>query len=171
MVGWLHKVKNEIIKAWILSVYFAVFFVAISYFRFAVLKQAQVPYTDFWLGIVKAAVCAKFLLVTQAFYPIKHDDDHSLLFHIFIKSLIYVLIVTLLIGLEEMLVAKYHGKNIYDAVTGLTPGTIHVFFSLELLYWLMVIPYVVYTAIEQHLGHGYLSKLLMKPSNTISQAK
>lgn len=165
------KIKNEVIKVWILSGYFAIFFVAISYFRFAILKQAQVPYTEFWLGILKAAICAKFLLVTQAIYPLRNNDERKLLFHVFIKSLVYVLLVTLLVAIEESLVAKYHGKSILNAVTGLSPETVHVFLSLELLYWLMVIPYVLYTALEQHLGHGYIGRLLMQPSNKISQAK
>lgn len=65
----IHKLKYEILKIWVLSFYFTVFFIAISYFRFAILKHAQVPYTDFGLGIVKAIVCAKFLLVSRQYIP------------------------------------------------------------------------------------------------------
>jgi hypothetical protein len=55
-----HKLKNEIIKVWALTFYFAVFFSAVAYFRFALLQHAGVPYTAFVLGVVKAAICAKF---------------------------------------------------------------------------------------------------------------
>ncbi|RTL10273.1 MAG: hypothetical protein EKK54_11645 [Neisseriaceae bacterium] len=157
----MHKLKYEILKIWILSFYFTVFFIAISYFRFAILKTAQVPFTDFGLGAVKAVICAKFLLVSQAIYPIKLNNGKSMLLHILGRSLLYVLLVTILIAIEEATMAKFHGKNILDSITGLRPGSIHIFFSLAILYWLMVVPYVVFSAISQSIGVSSLRAILM----------
>ena len=157
----IHKLKYEILKMWVLSFYFTVFFIAISYFRFAILKTAQVPFTAFGLGVVKAIVCAKFLLVSQAVYPIKLNDGKPMLLHILGRSLLYVMLVTILIAIEEAIMAKIHGKNILDSITGLSPGSIHIFFSLDILYWLMVVPYVVFSAISQSIGVSSLRVILL----------
>lgn len=157
----IHKLKYEILKMWVLSFYFTVFFIAISYFRFAVLKHAQVPYTDFELGFVKAVICAKFLLVSQAVYPIKLNDGKSIMLHIIGRSLLYVMLVTILIAIEESIMAKIHGKNILDSITGLKPGSIQIFFSLDILYWLMVVPYVVLSAIMQSIGVNSLRAIFL----------
>ncbi len=157
----MHKLKYEILKIWVLSFYFTVFFIAISYFRFAILKHAQVLYTDFGLGVVKAIVCAKFLLVSQAVYPIKLNDGKSIILHIIGRSLLYVMLVTMLIAIEESIMAKIHGKNILHSITGLSPGSLHIFFSLDILYWLMVVPYVVFSAIMQSIGVNSLRAIFL----------
>mgnify|MGYP000196171587 FL=1 len=164
----IHILKYEILKIWILSFYFTVFFIAISYFRFAILKTAQVPFTDFGLGVVKAIICAKFLLVSQAIYPIKLNDGKSMIWHILGRSLLYVLLVTILIAIEEGIMARIHGKNIWDSITGLSPGSIHIFFSLDILYWLMVVPYVVFSAISQSIGMSSLRVILFGHSKSKS---
>lgn len=155
------RIKTEMIKAWSLTFYLAIFFTAISYFRFAVLQHAEVPYTDFYLGIIKAAICAKFLLVSQAIYPIKVRDGKPLVWHILHRAVAYVIIVVILIAIEESVVAKIHGHTLHS-ITGLAPGTINLFFSLVILYWLMVIPYVMYSALDQYIGEKKLTTILFR---------
>lgn len=159
MLAILHKLKHELIKIWMLSFYFAVFFIAIAYFRFAVLKQAEVPYTDFGFGIIKAFICAKFLMISQALYPIRLDDGKPAFAHIMGRSFLYVGLVTVLIAIEEAVMARIHGQYLINAITGLRPGTIHLFFSLEILYWLMVVPYVFFTAVSQVYGINSLGSI------------
>ena len=154
------KIKSEAITIWVLSFYFAVFFIAISYFRFAILQKANVPYTDFYLGVVKALVCAKFLTIAKAVYPIRITDGKAFVWHILGRSILYVVAVTILIAIEEAIVAKFHGKHILNGITGIEHGTLNLFFALELLYWLMVIPYVTYSALAQSLGENRLRKLI-----------
>lgn len=156
------KIKTELIRAWSLTFYFAIFFIAISYFRFAVLQHAEVPYTDFYLGVIKAAVCAKFLLISQALYPLKVHDGKPLIGHILSRSVLYVLIVIILVAIEEYIVAKIHGTLPEHAITGLEAGTLNLFFSLTILYWLMVIPYVMYSAIDKYIGEQKLTTILFK---------
>ena len=159
MMSIINKFKHEIIKVWVLSFYFSVFFIAISYFRFAILKQAEVPYTAFGFGIIRALICAKFMMISQAIYPIRLDDGKPAFAHIMGRSFLYVGLVTALIALEEAIRARIHGEHILNAITGLRPGTIHLFFSLEILYWLMVIPYVFFTVISQVYGISSLGSI------------
>lgn len=156
----ISKIKHEIIKVWILSFYFAMFFIAISYFRYAILKQAEVPYTDFGMGVIRALVCAKFLMISETLYPIRLNDGKPAILHILGRSLLYAFLVTVLIALEEAVMAHIHGQHILDAITGLRPGSVQVFFSLEILYWLMVIPYVLISALIKAFGIEPLSILL-----------
>lgn len=154
------KIKDEILAIWILTVYLAIFFSAISYLRFAILQHAGITDTEFWMNAIKAAVCAKFMMISKALYPLKVRPARPLVWHILGRSLAYVVMVTILIGIEEAIVAKFHGKHIVDGITGLEPGSLNMFFALVLLYWLMVIPYITYSAISQALGENRLHKLV-----------
>lgn len=156
---WQH-LKEEILAIWILTVYLGIFFSAISYLRFAILQHAGVLDTEFWMNAVKAAVCAKFMMISKAFYPLKVHPARPLVWHILGRSIAYVVMVTLLIGVEEAVMARIHGKHFIEGITGLAPGSLNMFFALVLLYWLMIIPYVTYTAIAQALGENCLHRLV-----------
>lgn len=58
--------------------------------------------------------------------------------------------------------AKIHGKHILDSITGIQHGTINVFLSSEILYWFMVLPYVIYVALDQYLGEKELNKIFFR---------
>lgn len=154
------RIKEEIVEIWILTVYLAIFFSAISYLRFAILQHAGITDSEFWMNAIKAAVCAKFMMISRAVYPLKIHPLRPLVWHILGRSLAYVLMVTVLIGIEEGIMAKIHGKHLAAGITGLEPGSINMFFALVLLYWLMVIPYITYSAIAQALGENRLRKLV-----------
>lgn len=95
-----NKILKEIRRMIILSIYFSVFFLAIIYFRFSILQQAQLPYTTCWLGIIKAIVCTKFLMISQAVSPVKITHNKPLIGYIISRSILYVLLVTLLTVIE-----------------------------------------------------------------------
>lgn len=156
---WQH-LKGEILTLWILTLYLGIFFIAISYLRFAILQHAGVSSGEFWLNALKAVVCAKFMMLSKAMYPIRPRQGKPLVWHILGRSLAYVIMVTILIAIEEALVAKFHGHHVLNGITGLEPGTLNLFFALLIMYWLMVIPYITYSAIAQVFGENILHKLV-----------
>jgi hypothetical protein len=69
--------------------------------------------------------------------------------------------VVILIALEETIVATYHHHNILNSITGLKVGSGMLFLSLICLYWIMVIPYTMFSAINTLLGKNKLKKIFL----------
>lgn len=136
----------------VLTLYFGIFFVALNYFKFSILQKVDVPYAYFGLGLIRALVCAKFMMIGKKVLPIKITPNKPLVGHIINRSIVYLLIVIGLNVIEEILVAKIHGAHIFDAIIGLEAGTINQFFALAILYWIVLVPYVAYSAVSQAMG-------------------
>lgn len=165
------RLKYEMYRGLILTTYFTVFFIALDYFHYAVLKVADDVTSGMMLiGIVKAALCAKFLIVSQTIFPIRFSNKHTLIVHILRRSVLYVLMVIVLMAIEEAVVAKFiQHKDIISSVTGLKPGTGTMFLSLAFLYWIMVVPYAILSALNTYYGNNKLVKLLLsKPSQPVA---
>lgn len=146
------KIGDELKTLLVLTLYFGVFFVALNYFKFAILQKVDIPYAYFGLGLIRAVVCAKFMMISKTLYPIKIKLNKPLVGHIINRSLVYLLIVIGLNIIEEMMLAKIHGAHIFDEIVGIEAGTVNQFFALAILYWIVLIPYVTYSAVSQVMG-------------------
>ncbi|OZA41556.1 MAG: hypothetical protein B7X83_02090, partial [Polynucleobacter sp. 17-46-58] len=65
------KAKEEILKAFELTVYFSIWFCALTLLSVTTLHTQSLSFTLFGFAIIKAALCAKFMLIAQMVYPIK----------------------------------------------------------------------------------------------------
>ncbi len=163
------KIGDELKTLFVLTLYLGVFFSALSYLKFAILQKVDIPYVDFGLGIIRAIVCAKFMMISKTLYPIKTTPNKPLLWHIINRSLLYVLIVIVLNVLEEILMAKIHGTQIINTIIGVEAGTINQFFALVILYWLAIIPYVAYSTVSQAIGGIKFYQLIFVNGNLHSE--
>lgn len=146
------KIGDELKSLLVLTIYFGIFFVALNYFKFSILQKVDIPYAYFGLSLIRALVCAKFMMIGKKLFPIKIIPNKPLVKHIINRSLVYLLIVIGFNVIEEMIVAKIHGAHIFDAIIGVEAGTINQFFAMAILYWIVLVPYVAYSAVSQALG-------------------
>ena len=77
--GFKEKVKTEAIKAFLLSVYFGAWFCALAFLAATSLRERPIPLDIFGFALIKAALCAKFMLIGQAAYPLHIDKDHGII--------------------------------------------------------------------------------------------
>lgn len=147
-----HIVKEQMLTMLFLTLYFAALFMTVTYLKFGVLQKEGIPYTGFGLGLIRAVVCAKFMMIIKHLYPVKIEENKPLIWHILKRSLVYLIIIVLLVVIEEALVAKIHGTSIHNAIIGIAPGTLNQFCALSILYWLTLIPLVTYSALSQAIG-------------------
>lgn len=162
-VSWVsikHKIKEEFFNVVVLAIYFMVYFSALTYLKFSILEKVDIAYTTYGLCWIRALVCAKFMEIGLKIYPIRSTPGKPLVVHILNRSLVYVMIVNLHILVEQLVVAGIHHKPLLSVVTDWAPGSINQAMALEILYWLMLLPYITYFAVSQSLGVGYLRKII-----------
>lgn len=155
-----HRLKEEFFNVVVLAIYFAVYFSALTYLKFSILEKVDVAYNTYGLCWIRALICAKFMEIGLKIYPIKSTPDKPLVRHILNRSLIYVMIVNLHILVEQLVVAAFHHKSLIAVFTDWPPGSMNQAVALEILYWLMLVPYITYFAVSQSLETGRLRKII-----------
>jgi hypothetical protein len=159
-----HSFKEGLIeeakKAISLSIYFNVWFCSLTFLAATALEERPIPLTIFGIAFVKAALSAKFMLIGQAIYPIKVIKNHGILRSLLIQSIFYLMIVLALNYLEAGIDGAIHGKNFIESMAAFGQADpLHVL-AMAIVYWLIVWPYLIFTATQIIIGKENFLALL-----------
>jgi hypothetical protein len=155
-----HRIKDEFVQATLLALYFAAWFCAIAFFSFALLREAAIPITPFGLAIIKAALCAKFMMIGKAIFPLKVDANRGLIKSIFWHSIVYLLIVIALSFLESGIDGLLHGKSFLESIASFGHGDPVYIAAISIMYWLIIWPYLIVLGLNQSLGNKAVRTIL-----------
>jgi hypothetical protein len=158
--GLRHRIKDEFVQATLLALYFAAWFCAIAFFSFALLREAAIPITPFGLAIIKAGLCAKFMMIGKAIFPLRVDPDRGLVKSLFWHSLAYLGVVIALSFAEAGIDGLFHGKSFFESVSSFGHGDPIYIAALSLMYWLIIWPYLIVLGLNQSLGNKAVHAIL-----------
>jgi hypothetical protein len=158
--GLRYKIKDEFVQATLLALYFAAWFCAIAFFSFALLREAAIPITPFGLAIIKAGLCAKFMMIGKAIFPLRVDANRGLVKSLFWHSLAYLGIVIALSFIEAGIDGLLHGKSFLESVSLFGHGDPIYIAALSLMYWLIIWPYLIVLGLNQSLGNTAVHTIL-----------
>ena len=158
--GLRYRIKDEFIQASLLALYFAAWFCAIAFFSFALLREAAIPITPFGLAIIKAGLCAKFMMIGKAIFPLKVDANRGLIKSIFWHSIVYLLIVIALSFLESGIDGLLHGKSFLESIASFGRGDPIYITSIAIMYWLILWPYLILLGLQQSMGDESVHTIL-----------
>jgi hypothetical protein len=158
--GLRHRIKDEFIQASLLALYFAAWFCAIAFFSFALLREAAIPITPFGLAIIKAGLCAKFMMIGKAIFPLRVDANRGLVKSLFWHSIAYLGIVLILSFAEAGIDGLLHGKSFLESLSSFGHGDPIYITALSIMYWLIVWPYLIVLGLNQSLGNQAVHAIL-----------
>ena len=154
------KAKEEFVKAFQLTIYFGTWFCALAFLGATSLDERPIPLSIFGFALFKAAICAKFMLIAQAAFPIKVDRKHGVVSSLFLESVIYLLVVLGLNYLEAGVHGLIHGKAFLISMTEFDQSNpLHVV-AMSIVYWLIVWPYLLLTGMSMMLGSNATLEIL-----------
>jgi len=160
------KIVDEVKKATALFLYFGVWFCSLAFLGETALDIRPIPLSIFWFTLIKAALCAKFMLVGQAIFPIKVNRQHGIVRSLFIESLFYLVVVLALNYFEAGLDGLIHGKNFFTSLAAFGQSNpLHVF-ALAIVYWLIVWPYLIFAGFKLSLGTPATLLILFGPKKS-----
>ena len=154
------KAIEEVKEAFALTIYFGTWFCALSFLAATILDERPIPLSMFGFAIIKAAFCAKFLLIGQAIFPIKVKVGHGILRSLLIESLVYLVIVLALNYLEAGVRGLFDGKEFLISMTEFGNSNPLKVVAMSIVYWLIVWPYLVFMGMELAMGSKFTSALL-----------
>jgi hypothetical protein len=158
--GLRHRIKDEFVQASLLALYFAAWFCAIAFFSFALLREAAIPITPFGLAIIKAGLCAKFMMIGKAIFPLRVDANRGLVKSLFWHSIAYLGIVLILSFAEAGIDGLLHGKSFLESLSSFGHGDPIYITALSIMYWLIVWPYLIVLGLNQSLGNQAVHAIL-----------
>lgn len=146
------KIENEAKKVLVLSIYFGVWFCALSFLGATFADKYPIPLSIFGFAIIKGALSAKFLLISEAAFPIKVSKSKGLIRSLIVQSFIYVGIVLCLNYVEAGASGLIHGKDFWDSLKAFGKADPLRVSALCIVYWLIVWPYLALEGLKIALG-------------------
>jgi hypothetical protein len=158
-LGMKQKVESEAKKAFGLTVYFGIWFCAITFLA-ATNSEHPISLSIFGIALIKAGLCAKFMLIAQAIFPIRVSKTNGIIKSLFLESLFYIFVVLSLNYVEAGIDGLIHGKNFIDAMASFgQKNPLHVL-AMTIVYWLIVWPYLVLVGLRLTLGEDTTINIL-----------
>ena len=154
------KVKEEFFKALQLTVYFGAWFCALAFLAATSLDERPIPLSIFGFALFKAAVCAKFMLVAQAVFPIKVDKKNGIVSSLIMESLVYLAVVLGLNYLEAGVHGLINGKEFLISMTEFGQSNPLRVVAMSIVYWLIVWPYLLLMGMSLMLGGNATLEIL-----------
>lgn len=163
------KAKEEFIKALQLTIYFGAWFCAIAFLGAATLEERPIPLSIFGFALFKAAICAKFMLLAQAAFPIKVNKTNGIVSSLFFESIIYLLVVLGLNYLEAGVHGLLHGKAFLTSLAEFGQSNPLRVVAMSIVYWLIVWPYLLLTGMSLMLGSPATLEILFGNKHTTNK--
>jgi hypothetical protein len=162
------KAKEEITKALQLTIYFGIWFCALAFLAATSLDEKPIPLSIYGFALIKAALCAKFMLVGQAVFPIKVNKSNGVVNSLILGSLLYLMVVLGLNYLEAGIHGLIHGKDFISSIADFgTSNPLHVV-AMLIVYWLIVWPYLLLMGFRLAIGSSETLEILFgnKPQSS-----
>jgi len=161
------KAREEFIKAFELTIYFGVWFCALAFLAATSLDERPIPLSIFGFALFKGAICAKFMLVAQAFFPITVDRKNGIVNSLIVESLVYLAVVIGLNYLEAGVSGLIHGKEFLSSMMNFGKSDPLRIVAMSIVYWLIVWPYLLFVGMGLMLGsHATIQILFGEKSKT-----
>jgi hypothetical protein len=146
------KAKEEMAKALQLSLYFGVWFCALAFLAATSLDERPIPLFIFGFALIKATLCAKFMLIGQAIIPIKVNTNNGIVGSLILESLVYLAVVLGLNYLEAGIHGLIHGKEFISSMADFgRSNPLHIL-AMSMVYWLIVWPYLLLAGFKLAIG-------------------
>jgi len=152
-LSWKTKLKEEVKKAFALSLYFGIWFCAIAFMAATAHEERPIPLSIFGFAWIKAALSAKFMLIAQAAYPITIDKRHGIVKSLLLESLVYLVVVLGLNYLEAGIHGLIDGKEFIPSLATFGNGDPLRVFAMSIVYWLIVWPYLIFVGFKIVIGN------------------
>ena len=160
------RLLEELKAAFYLAIYFATWFCALVFLGLTSLDGWPIPVAPFGFAVIKAILCAKFMLLAQAFFPITIKEDIGILRSLLKQSIVYLVVVLLLSWLESGLDGWIHHRGFIESLQAFDRNNFSHLVATALIYWLIVWPYLIYSGIKLSLGDITTRQILLgKPKN------
>tara|TARA_B100000809_G_scaffold32497_1_gene28382 strand:+ start:55243 stop:55749 length:507 start_codon:yes stop_codon:yes gene_type:complete len=159
-MSFIQKVKKEIIEILLVTAYFLLCFGVLILIKKLTLGQVKVEYYGFSAALIGALIMSKVVILLDKTPLGKMYIRQALYKHVLIKSIIYTLVVSFVLFLENLIHTLLEGESFTEAIKTILSHRDPLQFRLILLAsFLSLGSYNVIITIRDSMDHGELTKL------------
>jgi hypothetical protein len=153
------KASHELKEMVFISIYLYIFFAALIYLKATILQAHGIPYAHFGLAAAKALVCAKFVLIGQAFHLGERHQHRALIWPTLYRSVVFLIFLLALNAIEEMIIGLIHHRAVADSLADFGGGTVPQLVATSFMGLLILIPFFAFRLLGEVLGEENLFRV------------
>jgi hypothetical protein len=143
-----------------LALYLFVCFAALYNLKAAVLAEEGIAFAPLAVAAVKAVILAKFVLLGKAMHLGEGVDGGPLAVVVLRRSLLFLLLLTVLSAVEHAVTGLVHGTGALAALRETVSGRAWEVMASSVLLWLVLMPYLGLQHIAARLGDTQWRRIL-----------
>jgi hypothetical protein len=155
------RLRRELVQYAIISAYLCVCFAAVLWYKAAVLHSQGITYAPFGLGLMKALILGKFLLIGQMARLGDRYQRRRMILAIAHKAGLFLLLLLALSAIEQLIENTIHGLTLSEIFTQMVNHLPEIGTS-SVIVLLILIPYISVKEFVIALGGDKFRKLLFE---------
>jgi hypothetical protein len=128
-----------------------------------VLGEHHIDFTYHGLALINALALAKVMLVAKDLHLGERFNEAPLIYPTVLKSALFTIVLAGFKILEDAIIGLYRGQSFHQSIEELGGGTWKGIFTLTLLLFVMLIPFVGFGELQRVLGKEKLAQIFFKP--------
>src|SRR5580704_5210900 len=138
------RITDELKEFLVLAAYLYVCFTALAYLKAAILQAHGIAFAPFAFAVVKALICAKFVLIGRAFHLGERFKALPLIWPTLHRSFTFLVLLIILNVLEEIVVGYIHHRGVADSLADFGGGTLDQLVATSVVVLLILIPFFAF---------------------------
>lgn len=163
------KAADEAKEFALFAAYLFICFAALGYLKAANLAEHGITFSPFAFAAVKALICAKFMSIGHAFHLGERFKTRALIWPTLYKSFVYLVLLLVLNGLEEIIEGLLHHRSIMDSLYAISGGSsLHQLIAASIVALLVLIPFFAFSELGEVVGSRNLMRLFFEPRHALT---
>lgn len=156
------KIVYEMTEYFINFAYLAIFFGVFTTYRRLILAEYQISYLNYGVGVVKALVLAKVIMLGDIVHLGRRLTGKPLIFSTLYRSIVFTIWVGLFSVVEHTIGGLLHGKGLAGGIVELMSKGRDELFAQCLVTFCAFIPFFAFKELARVLGEGKIFDLFYR---------
>lgn len=162
MTDWKQKVVHEVVEYCLNFVYLAFFLVAFTWYRRLILAEYAIPYANYFVPLVEAAVLAKVIMLGDMMRLGRGLERTPLLIPTLYRTVVFSALVGVFSVLEHTVRGLLQGKGLTEGLAELaSKGWYEVLAQCVVIFGAFV-PFFAFKELEGVVGQDKLRQLFWR---------
>ncbi len=160
--NWKHKLKHEFIEYWINVIYLAIFFSVFIFYRRLILAHYDVYLEDYFLGVIKALVFAKVIMIGAFLRIDRGFDNKPLIIPVLYKAFLFTIFVAVFDVAEAFIRELISTQSFSGAVDELSKHFTNIWIGGALVVLVSFIPFFALKELSRVMGEEKILNLFFR---------
>jgi len=159
---WKKKLKHEFVEYWINVAYLAIFFSVFIFYRRLILAHYEIYLEDYFIGVIKALVFAKVIMIGSFLRIDRGFEDKPLIIPVLYKALMFTAWVAIFDIGESFIGGFIHTLTFSGAVDELLMHFTNIWIGGALVVFVSFIPFFALKELSRVMGPDKIQHLFFR---------